>query len=79
MNLFSCNKIETGQLVHRFPLNNHIIPPIYIYTLTEIAKQCIFIGCNWVITEEIKLRMFQFKIIHNTVFINDRLFKAFQL
>ena len=30
----------------------------------------------WRITEEIKLRMFQFKIIHNTVFTKDRLFKA---
>ena len=30
----------------------------------------------WIITEEIKLRMFRFKIIHNTVFTNDRLFKA---
>ena len=30
----------------------------------------------WRITEEIKLRMFQFKIIHNTVFTKARLFKA---
>ena len=31
---------------------------------------------SWIITEEIKLRMFWFKIIHNTVFTKDRLFKA---
>ena len=29
-----------------------------------------------IITKEIKLRLFQFKIIHNTVFTKDRLFKA---
>ena len=30
----------------------------------------------WRINEEIKLRMFQFKLIHNTVLTKDRLFKA---